>query len=112
MGHTDWNDVRWQVVDTPGLLDRPLEERNAIEMQAIAALAHLEACVLFFFDPSESGGYTLAEQNNLFVSVQALFKHKPFLLVATKADMTTVEDLTALKRSEMCDLEQLIQKQQ
>ena len=51
--------MRFQVIDTPGILDHSLEERNTIEMQAITALAHLKACVLFFFDPSETCGYTI-----------------------------------------------------
>ena len=43
----------FQVVDTPGILDHPLEERNTIEMQAITALAHLRAVVLYIMDVSE-----------------------------------------------------------
>ena len=31
VGHTDYAYVRWQVIDTPGILDHPLEERNTIE---------------------------------------------------------------------------------
>jgi len=46
VGHLDYNYVRWQVIDTPGILDHPLEERNTIEMTAITALAHLPAAVL------------------------------------------------------------------
>jgi GTP1/Obg family GTP-binding protein len=42
------------VLDTPGLLDHPLEERNTIEMQAITALAHIKASILFFIDISET----------------------------------------------------------
>jgi len=38
VGHMDHKYLRWQVIDTPGLLDRPLEERNTIEMQARARL--------------------------------------------------------------------------
>jgi GTP1/Obg family GTP-binding protein len=30
VGHTDYKYLRWQVIDTPGLLDHPLEERNTI----------------------------------------------------------------------------------
>ena len=41
VGHTDYKYLRWQVLDTPGILDRPLEERNTIEMQSITAMAHL-----------------------------------------------------------------------
>ena len=33
VGHMDHRYLRWQVIDTPGILDRPLEERNTIEMQ-------------------------------------------------------------------------------
>ena len=39
LGHTSLRGVgRVQVMDTPGLLDRPLHERNEIELQAIVAL--------------------------------------------------------------------------
>ena len=44
------------MIDTPGILDRPLEERNNIEMTAITALAHLEATILYFVDISEVCG--------------------------------------------------------
>ena len=33
IGHTDYKYLRWQVIDTPGILDHPLEDRNTIEMQ-------------------------------------------------------------------------------
>jgi nucleolar GTP-binding protein len=50
VGHTEYKYLRWQVIDTPGLLDHPLEERNTIEMQAITALAHLRAAVVYVMD--------------------------------------------------------------
>lgn len=65
-----------QVVDTPGILDHPLEERNTIEMQAITALAHLRAAVLYVMDVSEQCGHTLQEQLELFNSIRPLFTNK------------------------------------
>jgi nucleolar GTP-binding protein len=53
---------RWQVIDMPGILDKPLEERNTIEMQSITALAHLRAAILYFVDISESCGYSIEQQ--------------------------------------------------
>ena len=62
VGHMDHKYMRWQVIDTPGVLDKPLEERNTIEMQSITALAHLHCCVLYMVDISEQCGFSIAEQ--------------------------------------------------
>ena len=59
VGHTEYKFQRWQVIDTPGVLDHPLDQRNTIEMQAVTALAHLNAAILFMLDISESCGYTI-----------------------------------------------------
>ena len=66
VGHMDYKYLRWQVIDTPGILDHPLEDRNTIEMQSITALAHLRACVLYFVDLSEQCGYNIAAQVSFF----------------------------------------------
>ena len=62
VGHTDYKYLRWQVIDTPGILDHPLEDRNVIEMQAVTALAHLRAAVLYMMDLSEQCDQTLEDQ--------------------------------------------------
>ncbi|OAQ27865.1 NOGCT-domain-containing protein [Linnemannia elongata AG-77] len=49
------------VIDTPGILDHLLENRNTIEMQLITALAHLRCAVLYFIDLLESCGYSIKE---------------------------------------------------
>ncbi|KAK9918943.1 hypothetical protein WJX75_008237 [Coccomyxa subellipsoidea] len=95
VGHMDYRYLRWQVIDTPGILDRPLEERNTIEMQSITALAHLRAAVLYVMDISEQCGHTLAEQAALFHSIKPLFANKPLLIVANKTDVTQVDSLSA-----------------
>ena len=46
IGHTDYKYLRWQVIDTPGILDRPLEERNTIEMQVSCLLLLASMCFL------------------------------------------------------------------
>jgi nucleolar GTP-binding protein len=87
VGHTEFELMPWQVIDTPGLLDRPLEERNIIEMQAITAMAHLNACILFFIDISEKCGYTIPQQLELFNSVRPLYANKPLGIVISKIDV-------------------------
>ncbi|KAK1444786.1 nucleolar GTP-binding protein 1 [Babesia gibsoni] len=87
VGHFDHDYLRWQVIDTPGLLDHPLDERNTIEMTAITALAHIYCAVLFFIDVSESCGYSIEQQIALFESIRPLFKDKPTLVILNKIDM-------------------------
>jgi nucleolar GTP-binding protein len=93
VGHCDYKYLRWQIIDTPGILDHELEERNTIEMQSITALAHLRACVLFFIDPSEQCGYSLEKQLSLFKSISPLFANKPIVVVANKTDLGWEEQL-------------------
>merc|ERR1712055_917600 len=97
VGHTDFKYLRWQVVDTPGILDHPLEDRNTIEMQAITALAHLRAAVLYFLDPSEQCGHTLEQQKNLYDSIRPLFNNKPLIVVANKMDVVKRDELAPEK---------------
>lgn len=75
------------MIDTPGILDHPLEERNTIEMQSVTALAHLRASILYFIDISEQCGYTIAQQCALCEHIAPLFQGKPLVIVMTKVDV-------------------------
>ena len=93
VGHMDYKYLRWQVIDTPGVLDKPLEERNTIEMQSITALAHLQCCVLYVVDISEQCGYSIAQQVALFESIKPLFQSKPLVVAVNKVDVRKPEEL-------------------
>jgi len=81
------------VIDTPGLLDHPLDQRNTIEMQAVTALAHLNACILFLLDISGNCGFTIDQQIDLFNSIKPLFQAKPLVIVLSKVDVQKFKDL-------------------
>jgi len=104
VGHTDYKYLRWQVIDTPGILDHPLEQRNTIEMQAITALAHLTCSVLYFMDISEQCGFTIEQQCNLFRSIQPLFANKQLVVVINKIDAQPWDTLDANYRTMIEDL--------
>uniref|UniRef100_A0A8C3GBZ9 Nucleolar GTP-binding protein 1 n=1 Tax=Cyclopterus lumpus TaxID=8103 RepID=A0A8C3GBZ9_CYCLU len=104
VGHMDYRYLRWQVVDTPGILDHPLEDRNTIEMQAITALAHLRAAVLYIMDVSEQCGHNLQEQLELFNSIRPLFANKPLIIVANKCDVKKISELPEENQKIFADL--------
>ncbi|GAB1609822.1 nucleolar GTP-binding protein 1-like [Argonauta hians] len=106
VGHTDHRYLRWQVVDTPGILDHPLENRNTIEMQAITALAHLKAAVLYVMDISEQCNQTIDEQITLFESIKPLFVNKPILVCVNKIDILKFEDLPESAQASIKKLEE------
>jgi nucleolar GTP-binding protein len=51
---------RVQVIDTPGLLDRPLDEMNKAELQTVLALRYLAKVVVFLVDPTHHRDFDLS----------------------------------------------------
>ncbi|MEM2097517.1 MAG: NOG1 family protein [Methanothrix sp.] len=86
VGHITRNDQRYQIVDTPGLLDRPLSERNEIERQAIAAMRHLKGIVLFLIDPTGHCGYPLDSQLRLLDEIRSWLE-LPVVVAYNKSDI-------------------------
>ncbi len=95
-GYFEAGFARLQVIDTPGLLDRPLEKRNKIEKQAVASMKAIADLVVYVFDLSEIAG-PLEKQANLFAQIKKEFK-KPTIAVANKTDILGGKELGELER--------------
>jgi nucleolar GTP-binding protein len=91
IGHFERDRIRYQIIDTPGLLDRPEDERNDIERQAVSALEHLADAVLFVVDASGNCGYPIDVQLELRDAVKRRFASRdvPVLTVCNKSDEST-----------------------
>ncbi|GAB6054944.1 NOG1 family protein [Methanobacterium movens] len=87
IGHLERKWKKIQIIDTPGLLDRPIKDMNNIELRAMVALEHLADVILFIFDASESCGYPLESQFNLLKEVEKVFK-TPVICLFNKMDLT------------------------
>jgi nucleolar GTP-binding protein len=95
VGHRQVGRKRVQFVDTPGLLDRPQEERNRIERQALGALLHAASVILFILDPSETCGYPIEKQLHLLEELKTLVT-APIIVVQNKADLCTIPGYAAM----------------
>lgn len=88
-----------QVIDTPGLLDRPLSERNKIELQAILALRHLKGVIVYLIDTSINRYYSFEEQVNVLREIIETFRDKEILVALNKIDKSTQKEVNdILKR--------------
>ncbi|MFX0087619.1 MAG: hypothetical protein ACFFAU_18360, partial [Candidatus Hodarchaeota archaeon] len=87
--------VSCQIVDTPGILDRPLEERNEIELRAIAALKTLATGIIFIFDYTQFDA--LVAQQNLLRQISRTFPEIPLFLICGKADLLNENQKAELK---------------
>lgn len=94
VGYTELNGVKVQVIDTPGLLDRPIHKRNEIEKRAILCLKHLANCILFIIDPTETCGFPIENQLSLLEEIKENFD-VPIVAAYSKADMHDRRDLPA-----------------
>jgi nucleolar GTP-binding protein len=80
--------LRYQVIDTPGLLDRDLSDRNPIELRAVLALRHLADVIVFIFDPTETCGYLMEQQEHLLETIKKEFAKVPVIEVENKSDLS------------------------
>jgi nucleolar GTP-binding protein len=101
VGHFERNHQRYQAVDTPGLLDRRLDDRNPIERQAIMALEHLANVILFIFDPSETCGFPMPEQTNIYNDIKGAFG-VPIIPVLNKTDLKKPDVKTKKISNHVC----------
>ncbi len=87
VGHIqdDWR--KYQIIDTPGLLDREFDQRNDIEKQAILALRYLTDVMLFVIDPSETCGFSTEVQEKLLSTVKNGFEGIPIIEAESKCDV-------------------------
>jgi nucleolar GTP-binding protein len=104
MGHLDlekrFETVKIQLMDTPGILDRPMVKRNNIELQAILALRLISDLIVFVFDPTPSSGYEVKSQIELFNEIKDNFIKNSDIdtfIVFNKMDLAKPEEIAYLK---------------
>jgi nucleolar GTP-binding protein len=86
-----------QVMDSPGLLVRPDEERNEMEALTLAAMQHLPTAVMYVMDLSGGAGdkcSSVADQLQLRREVRARFPRRPWIDVVAKYDLEIVYGAT------------------
>jgi nucleolar GTP-binding protein len=86
VGHRFSGPERMQFIDTPGLLDRPAEDRNPIERQAMTAMINLADVILCIIDASEHCGYPVEEQVRLLHEIEQIAT-VPVVVAANKSDL-------------------------
>ncbi|MFO8020126.1 MAG: GTPase [Promethearchaeia archaeon] len=100
-----------QIMDTPGILDRPMSDRNRIELQAILALRLVADMIIFVFDPTPSSGYAVESQIKLYKEVKDKFianKDIEMFIVFNKMDFASEQEIDNLAASLEIDSEDVI----
>jgi len=94
MGHViGHSGARYQIMDTPGMLSRPEEDRNPMEGLTLASVEYLPSSVVFVMDMSGMSGAQSSPELQLRVreQVRALYPTRAWLDVRTKADLPLAE---------------------
>jgi len=103
VGYIDYGIREFQIIDTPGILDR--EKLNKIEQKAYTAIKNAADLVLFLIDPSETCGYPVDRQLKLYEKIKQDFKN--VLLVSTKCDLAEPDFDVDLKVSINSDFDKI-----
>jgi nucleolar GTP-binding protein len=92
--------IKLQIMDTPGILDRPMSKRNSIELQAILALRLISDIILFIFDPTPACGYSIESQIELYNEIKENFTDDgkiEMVIVFNKKDLASHSEINYLK---------------
>ncbi len=112
IGHFFLGYRKCQLLDTPGMLDRPKEERNDIEMQAVSALESLADLIIFIFDPTETCGYPMDVQEKLCDEIKKEFSEVEFIEIENKSDLEKSDSkrlkISALKGENLEELKERV----
>jgi nucleolar GTP-binding protein len=76
-----------QIIDTPGAFTDNLKKMNWLERQSYLAVKHLSKKIIFVFDISETCGFTLEQQEELFKQFTRKFRAKQFIIYLSKTDL-------------------------
>jgi nucleolar GTP-binding protein len=107
VGHLIMGREKIQFVDTPGILDRPAEERNQIERQALSAMMNVSSVVLYILDPSEHCGYPMEVQLNLLGEVKGMVT-VPVIVVANKSDLVAGDGYQTMSTADGTGVEEVL----
>jgi nucleolar GTP-binding protein len=93
VGHIQLDSGEGQILDVPGLLDRPMKDRNPIEQRAIAAIQYLADVIIFLIDPTLTCGYELVSQVALFKEISTTFPEVEIFPVINKMDIASANEV-------------------
>lgn len=96
LGYTTIDGKDVQILDTPGLLDRPAKKRNTIEQRAALAMRHVANAILFLIDPTLHSGFPVEQQLQLLEDMRTQFE-MPFIVVMNKSDVASEEEKAVLR---------------
>ncbi|UCE36311.1 MAG: 50S ribosome-binding GTPase [Thermoplasmata archaeon] len=112
VGHFESEGIIYQVIDTPGLLDREMEKRNEMEQKAILALRHLANIIVFVIDPSEYCGYTMDSQLRILSDIKTRFREISVIEVENKVDIVKLDTsrfkISALRGDGVMELKDIV----
>lgn len=110
VGHRYIGRERIQIVDTPGVLDRPADERNYIEHQALNAIGNIADVILFVIDASEACGYSLEDQLCLLEEIRRMIDDVPIEVAVNKSDIRELSGYANMSTATEEGIEEVLER--
>jgi len=95
-GSIKLNDQEIQFLDVPGTLARR-DKLNKIELQAELVLKELAQLIIYVFDLSGQGGYSIEEQEQLFQKLTTEISKNKIIIYISKQDITEQKIISTFK---------------